>query len=263
MHACMYVCVYVFIHFYSVFIYILHFSDFNISRYSVLSGFLQAAPDMTLPHGASVSVTQYSETCRKKAHILLDVRSKCQFEMISFYHYSNLNHVNQEESEQIVTDKVSQKETQMEMEMKSCQDVPSIETSLSHSISNNVHLLHFPLSELKGIHVADLKKEILCRIRAKEKFRDFERTNRDILHGSDSSNSSGDRILGDGSNDEGHSGEDTDSEIGMEVFCVCRRGVDSVLATQILHGAGINSAFNITGGLTAWSSTVDPLFPMY
>jgi adenylyltransferase/sulfurtransferase len=52
------------------------------------------------------------------------------------------------------------------------------------------------------------------------------------------------------------------------VFCLCRRGLFSVLATHILNDAiatrpRIHSAKNIEGGLTAWQIDVDPMFPKY
>jgi adenylyltransferase/sulfurtransferase len=49
----------------------------------------------------------------------------------------------------------------------------------------------------------------------------------------------------------------------LDVIVVCRRGIDSVVATRLLHEAGVRSAFNLTGGLSAWSKEVDPNFPMY
>ena len=218
---------------------------------------------MTLPEGASISVTEYGETCRTIEHILLDVRNNSQFEMISFLHYSDLYRTNLKEVEQAVEGKIPG------IEIESNQNVPGTDIPLPYYVSNNVHLLHFPLSELKGILEVDLKKEIVSRMRNREKFRDFERNSRDKVNGSGSSDSSGDRLLGSDdvvgrqTDSESESIGEVDSEIGMHVFCVCRRGVDSILATQILARAGIKSVHNITGGLTAWSSTVDPSFPMY
>lgn len=52
------------------------------------------------------------------------------------------------------------------------------------------------------------------------------------------------------------------------VFCLCRRGIASASATQILNEAiaaypKIHSAVDIKGGLDAWRSKVDRLFPKY
>lgn len=52
------------------------------------------------------------------------------------------------------------------------------------------------------------------------------------------------------------------------VFCLCRRGVASILATQrinemIKEYPNIHSVFNIKGGLDAWRNKVDNSFPKY
>jgi rhodanese-related sulfurtransferase len=46
------------------------------------------------------------------------------------------------------------------------------------------------------------------------------------------------------------------------LYVICRRGIDSVFATQLLIKNGFN-AINIIGGLTAWHDMVDNKFPMY
>lgn len=52
------------------------------------------------------------------------------------------------------------------------------------------------------------------------------------------------------------------------VYCICRRGVDSVEATRILDAAklshpNIHSAKNVAGGLVSWRKEVDTSFPKY
>ena len=47
------------------------------------------------------------------------------------------------------------------------------------------------------------------------------------------------------------------------IYVLCRRGVDSVTATALLRRAGLQSVFNIKGGLASWSGEVDPHFPVY
>jgi rhodanese-related sulfurtransferase len=206
---------------------------------------LQAAPDMILPYGTSISAVDYRFTCCKKHHVLLDIRSRSQFDIISFRHYTDLWH------------KIVRASTipPIEIEPDRYKDPCDEDFCLEHLIDDHVHLLNFPLSELKEIDAADIKKEILSRLRSSEKFRCAQRSS-----SVDNSNSS-DQLLGNDGTSEMLG--DVDTELGMEVFCVCRRGVDSVLATQILQGAGIKSVYNVTGGLTAWSSTADPSFPMY
>eukprot|EP00164_Ancoracysta_twista_P014934 GFYU01024491.1.p1 GENE.GFYU01024491.1~~GFYU01024491.1.p1 ORF type:complete len:448 (+),score=95.75 GFYU01024491.1:136-1479(+) len=48
----------------------------------------------------------------------------------------------------------------------------------------------------------------------------------------------------------------------QSVYCICRRGVDSVAATLLLRENGFN-AVNVTGGLSSWANTVDTSFPQY
>lgn len=52
----------------------------------------------------------------------------------------------------------------------------------------------------------------------------------------------------------------------VTLFVLCRRGIDSVTATQLLL-SDLNfedvSIFNVKGGLTAWKSEVEPDFPFY
>jgi len=52
------------------------------------------------------------------------------------------------------------------------------------------------------------------------------------------------------------------------VYCICRRGVLSVAATQLLHTESaahpkIKSVINVKGGLESWRRHVDPSFPTY
>jgi adenylyltransferase/sulfurtransferase len=47
------------------------------------------------------------------------------------------------------------------------------------------------------------------------------------------------------------------------VYVLCRRGIDSVRATELLLQAGVSDVFNIAGGLEAWKSNVDNNFPSY
>jgi rhodanese-related sulfurtransferase len=215
----------------------LNFSNFTLFVH------LQAAPDMTLPYGTSISAEDYKFKCRMKCHILLDVRSKSQFDIISFRHYSDVWN-------KIV---VESSMPPLEIEPHRYRDEPcESDYRLEYLIDDHVYVLHFPLSELKEIDGADVKKEILSRLHSTKKFED---------HKNYASSCSRDQLRDNDGTSEMLS--DIDTELGMEVFCVCRRGVDSILATQILQGAGIKSVYNVTGGLTAWSSTADPSFPMY
>ncbi|KAI8923963.1 hypothetical protein BC831DRAFT_14474 [Entophlyctis helioformis] len=56
---------------------------------------------------------------------------------------------------------------------------------------------------------------------------------------------------------------DTGTQTPPPVFVVCRRGNDSQMAVRTLKAGGIESAFDIIGGLEEWSRTIDPTFPNY
>lgn len=49
----------------------------------------------------------------------------------------------------------------------------------------------------------------------------------------------------------------------LPVYCICRRGVDSRAAVDILTRKGFPSVTDVSGGLTEWARTVDREFPMY
>lgn len=55
-------------------------------------------------------------------------------------------------------------------------------------------------------------------------------------------------------------GEPRDS---AQVVVVCRRGVDSLVAVEVLRKEGFAGAVNLFGGLQAWHKDVDPAFPLY
>lgn len=49
----------------------------------------------------------------------------------------------------------------------------------------------------------------------------------------------------------------------LPVYCICRRGVDSRAAVELLAKRGFPSVTDVGGGLTEWARTVDGKFPMY
>lgn len=63
------------------------------------------------------------------------------------------------------------------------------------------------------------------------------------------------------------SSHDVDAAAGNsashDVVVVCRRGNDSQHTVQSLRECGIKSAFDLIGGLSAWSQHADPSFPDY
>ena len=47
------------------------------------------------------------------------------------------------------------------------------------------------------------------------------------------------------------------------IYCLCRRGVDSLTAAALLRSRGYSRAVNVSGGLVAWRREVDENFPLY
>ena len=52
-------------------------------------------------------------------------------------------------------------------------------------------------------------------------------------------------------------------ESDEEIVVICRCGLRSAYAVSLLIDAGFDSAYNLTGGLLAWSDEVDPTMPKY
>lgn len=48
-----------------------------------------------------------------------------------------------------------------------------------------------------------------------------------------------------------------------EVICMCHHGMRSARAQAILQHAGFTNVRNLTGGIHAWSTQIDPGVPQY
>ena len=46
-------------------------------------------------------------------------------------------------------------------------------------------------------------------------------------------------------------------DVNQNIVTVCKMGVGSVKAAQVLHKAGFTHVWNLTGGIHAWSDRVD------
>eukprot|EP00538_Stauroneis_constricta_P002260 CAMPEP_0119550440 /NCGR_PEP_ID=MMETSP1352-20130426/3948_1 /TAXON_ID=265584 /ORGANISM="Stauroneis constricta, Strain CCMP1120" /LENGTH=512 /DNA_ID=CAMNT_0007596277 /DNA_START=25 /DNA_END=1563 /DNA_ORIENTATION=- len=72
----------------------------------------------------------------------------------------------------------------------------------------------------------------------------------------------------DDDDDDDHNDNDDGVTQSIPVFCLCRRGIFSATATQLLNDAKakhpqMGPIKNIKGGLDAWRQRVDPDFPQY
>ena len=134
-------------------------------------------------------------------------------------------------------------------EIENTHDNTPAPSVIASTVANNVRVVHFSLSEMKNMQPEKLKNEIKNRVRA-------------ILNNSESSSKNCKR--------SSNSNDETQVEVVVQdesdipnLYCVCRRGHDSILATQLLLQLGFQNVYNVKGGLTAWKDTVDPAFPMY
>ena len=48
-----------------------------------------------------------------------------------------------------------------------------------------------------------------------------------------------------------------------DIVVLCHHGVRSAMVTQWLEQNGVKRVFNLSGGIDAWSLTVDPNLPRY
>ena len=48
-----------------------------------------------------------------------------------------------------------------------------------------------------------------------------------------------------------------------DIVVMCHHGIRSAQVTQWLERNGLDRVFNLTGGIDAWSRTVDPGVPLY
>jgi rhodanese-related sulfurtransferase len=178
---------------------------------------------MALPETNLITIEAYNKLCISgKNHIMIDVRNSIQYNMLSFQWYMN----KEEENLQFES---------LEMNTNEKRSSPGSAAN-SSIIKDCVKVCHFPLSELKktlqnngGVKVLQGRFKDLAEV---EDIR-CEDGNRDFIE-----------------------------NLNESVYVICRRGIDSVFATQLLLKNGFN-AINVVGGLTAWHDVVDKNFPMY
>ena len=192
---------------------------------------------------------EYSLLCNNHKHIQIDVRVDAQYNMVNFNWYTCQQTTH---TQTPYNGKTHKNENENENENRN--DSTPIESVIARTVASNVRVLHFSLSEMKKMQPDKLKNEILNRVRA-------------ITNNTDKSESSSKYYKSSSTSMEDTLVED---EVEVEdvndvpnIYCVCRRGNDSILATQLLLQLGFHNVFNVTGGLTAWKDTVDPAFPMY
>ena len=259
---------------------------------------------MDLPSSSQISVRAYGDICKKnKKHVLLDVRSDVQFNLVSFLLYKDesVNENNDTAEIEGSSSNINNSDDKLDNNTDNKRDIENdteygkknkinsvgfqSNTDLREHINENVSIVHCPLSQLKTIF-SDKNK-----IEAFRSNLSFRKDEIDPNNGSSSSNSIGSSASssssGSSSSSSGINFDNTETKDNNEnnnkndnkqsssndnddknnddfdIYCICRRGNDSILATQILLKNGFCNVRNITGGLTAWNEQVDTSFPMY
>lgn len=184
----------------------------------------------------------YSVLCCTQEHIQIDVRVDAQYSMVNFNWYASQYAAPTQTQNNVKTHEKTQ-------EIASNHDNTPTQSLIASTVARNVRVIHFSLSEMKNMQPEKLKNEITNRVRA-------------ILNNSESSSKY--HKGSSNSNDNTQVEDEVQDENDVpNLYCVCRRGHDSILATQLLLQLGFQNVFNVKGGLTAWKDTVDPAFPMY
>ena len=194
-----------------------------------------------------ISSKDYAKICQieNKNHIQLDVRVDAQYNMINFNWYAtqHKSHVYNRYNGQT--------------EAEECYDrMQRNKSRLARAVESNVRVVHFSLAEMKKMRPNLLKIEVLNRLKAI--------TNESYEKEANSTSSSGTQKK---KTSKSKVKVEVEVEVDMNklptIYCMCRRGVDSILATQLLLKLGFHQVVNVEGGITAWNSTVDKTFPIY
>jgi adenylyltransferase/sulfurtransferase len=190
-----------------------------------------------LPTINTITVTDYYNQFVKNClyHILLDVRNTTQYEMISFKYYDRVSvnrSINLNEQERFSVD----------MNYICLQNIPLLQLQRDQTILSNIfnrfdisHQLlqsqynnnHLDTSIVGANEDSVIKKRKIDEISMLSSTTDEHRT------------------------------------INKPIFILCRRGIDSIKATELLLKNGYKNVININGGLQSWKEQVDPNFPSY
>ena len=157
--------------------------------------------------------------------------------MLSFKWYENKN--NSEENNKNLKnneDKTTDSKTaEINDTLKSSQN----NSEIGSFVCRNITVVHFPLLEIRKSDALGVQNEIIKRIENKR--------NDNITESSEKEDCN----------------EVSKDICETAIYCICRRGFDSTLSTQLLLEMGFSNVINVSGGIAAWSASVDTLFPAY
>ncbi len=233
----------------------------------------------------SISSTISTSTGRTvKPHIVLDVRSAVQFGLSSLIYSDLLNGSSSDSNGNSTSGNIAVFHCTTE-----CVNALRDSDINAANTTPNVCLINCPLETLKG-GKASASQQAVNRTQELQNIAEIYK----LLQSKHSIPADGTSTTLDHTADVKDSAEVKTAPVvekSLDIFVLCRRGIDSTVATQILvnseelkrlHGAAITAGssstnsstsssnsnsvggiFNIVGGLTAWKQQVEPSFPMY
>lgn len=180
-----------------------------------------------------IQVSEYDEICKNNInHILLDVRNEIQYHMLSLQRYQQLyeEEVNQGNDVRYIKPVRNSSSIIINIPLSKLLNGQVLQTLLDSNNNNNNN--GSSINPNKNSHVVKL-----ISLRNK-----------------------GD-LIKEENNIENTNNNNNVSE--LPIYVLCRRGVDSILATKLLLSLGFKDIYNINGGITSWKDEVDPSFPCY
>lgn len=212
--------------------------------------------DATPASVAHISATSYYDNvCRKGVrHVLLDVRSAVQFAMVSLEWYR------QSDASRSGILAEGGSEGGLEGGSGGGSDTRS-RSYLIDAVNGTACVVPAPLAELRGVVASagtnDPSGALVAWLNSKLRD-DLAIPTASVNTSSTSASSSTSTSSSTSANNESVEVPST-----LPVYVLCRRGIDSVTATQLLADHGIHNVHNVEGGLTAWHAAVDQHFPIY
>jgi rhodanese-related sulfurtransferase len=186
-----------------------------------------------------IQVSEYDEICKNNInHILLDVRNEIQYEMLSLQRYQQLydEEVNQGHDVRYIKPVRNSCSLIINIPLSKLLNGQVLQTLIDSNNNNNNN--NNNRSCINSNNNSNIEKLISLRYKV-----DLMKEEKNIFNFNENTNNS------------------NFSE--LPIYVLCRRGIDSVSATQLLISQGFKNIYNINGGITAWKDEVDNSFPSY
>lgn len=243
-----------------------------------------------MPEDLQISIEEYNKVfLNDKKHVLLDVRNNTQYGMLSFEWYNdvrkrrNINSgIDNGNNSNIDGSNSDNADVGRDNNSNNNSDNNNSGVNINSDTIHNCNIIHIPLAELKLIvkdsdqlHI--LSSQLLlsgCKEIGNGSSSAGDNSSSsigkcDINNDNIKDNSNNDNSNNNGINDNTNNNNSNTNNINttttttVPIYVMCRRGIDSTTASQILVENGFKNVFNVSGGLTAWYNNIDKNFPMY